>query len=101
MAAFVVCFRLYRRKGKHAVEMSDTSKESPAMRTIGIVACYALVIVLTLLVPASAQVLDFTTVDVPGASATLPRAHREYGEPRGGHLYQHRRLGGAEDGAAA
>ncbi len=43
------------------------------MRTIGVVTCYALVIVLTLLAPASAQVLDFTTIDVPGASATLPR----------------------------
>ena len=43
------------------------------MRTIGVVACYALVIVLTLLVPVSAQVSDFTTIDVPGASSTLPR----------------------------
>ena len=43
------------------------------MRTIGVEICSALVIVLTLLAPASAQVLDFTTIDVPGASATLPR----------------------------
>ena len=43
------------------------------MRMIKVVACCALVIVLTPLAPVSAQVLDFTTVDVPGASATLPR----------------------------
>ncbi len=42
------------------------------MRTIKVVACYALVIVLTALMPASAEVLDFTTIDVPGASSTLP-----------------------------
>ena len=50
------------------------------MRTIRVVACYALVIVLTLLVPASAQVLDFTTIDVPGASATLPRGINPEGD---------------------
>src|SRR6187402_3577440 len=50
------------------------------MRTIKVVACYALVIVLTPLAPASAQVLDFTTVDVPGASATLPRGINARGD---------------------
>ena len=57
------------------------------MRAIRVVACYALVLVLTTLMPASAQVctaggtthgylLDkegsFTTIDVPGASSTVP-----------------------------
>ena len=42
--------------------------------------CYALVTVLTLLVPASAQVLDFTTIDVPGASFTLPRGINPEGD---------------------
>ena len=50
------------------------------MRTIGVVTCYALVIASTLLVPASAQVLDFTTIDVPGASATLPRGINPEGD---------------------
>ena len=50
------------------------------MRTIGVVACYALVIVLTLLVPVSAQVSDFTTIDVPGASSTLPRGINPRGD---------------------
>src|SRR5262245_54204826 len=59
---------------------SVTSKENPALRTIGNVASYALAIVLTLLVPASAQVSDFITVDVPGASATLPRGINAQGD---------------------
>src|SRR5262245_8631346 len=50
------------------------------MRTIGVVACYALVIVLTLLVPVSAQVSDFITIDVPGASSTLPRGINPRGD---------------------
>src|SRR5262245_4074731 len=57
-----------------------TSKGNPAMRTIWNVASYALVIGLTLLVPASAQVSDFTTVDVPEASATLPRGINARGD---------------------
>ena len=50
------------------------------MRTIGVVTCYALVTVLTLLVPVSAQVSDFTTIDVPGASSTLPRGINPRGD---------------------
>ena len=49
------------------------------MRTIRVVTC-ALVIASTLHVPASAQVLDFTTIDVPGASATLPRGINPEGD---------------------
>jgi len=49
------------------------------MRTIKVVACYALVIMLTLLVPVSAQVSDFT-IDVPGASSTLPRGINPRGD---------------------
>ena len=56
------------------------SKEHPAMRTIGTTACYALVIVLTLLMPTSAQVSDYTTIDVPGASFTLPRGINPEGD---------------------
>jgi uncharacterized membrane protein len=44
----------------------------PAMRTIRVVTCCALVIVSTLLMPVSAQVPDLTTIDVPGASSTQP-----------------------------
>ena len=50
------------------------------MRMIEVVACYAFVIVLTLLVPASAQVSDLTTIDVPGASFTLPRGINPRGD---------------------
>ena len=50
------------------------------MRMIGVVACNALVIVSTLLVPASARVSDFTTIDVPGASFTLPRGINSAGD---------------------
>ena len=50
------------------------------MRTIGVVTCYALVTVLTLLVPVSAQVSDFTTIDVPGALSTLPRGINPRGD---------------------
>lgn len=53
------------------------------MRRIGIATCYALVMVLTLLAPASAQVLDFTTIDVPGASAHLSTWY----QPRGCHRW--------------
>src|SRR5262245_9968155 len=56
------------------------SKEKPAMRTIGIVTCYALVTVLTPPIPANAQVLDFTAIDVPGASFTLPRGINPEGD---------------------
>jgi hypothetical protein len=41
-----------------------------AMRRIGISTCCALMMVLTLLAPASAQVLDFATIDIPGATTT-------------------------------
>ena len=50
------------------------------MRMIAVVACYALVIVSTLLVPASAHVSGFTTIDVPGASFTLPRGINSAGD---------------------
>ena len=50
------------------------------MRAIRVVACYALVIVLTTLMPASAQVRDFITIDVPGASFTLPRGINSEGD---------------------
>ena len=50
------------------------------MRTIGTTPCYALVIALTLLVPTSAQVSDYTTIDVPGASFTLPRGINPEGD---------------------
>jgi len=43
------------------------------MRPIKTAACSALAIMLTLPVPVSAQVSDFITIDVPGASSTLPR----------------------------
>ena len=50
------------------------------MRTIGTTACYALVIMFTLLVPTSAQVSDYTTIDVPGASFILPRGINPEGD---------------------
>ena len=56
------------------------SIENPAMRTIGFVACYARVIVLTLLMPASALAFDFTPIDVPGASFTLARGINPRGD---------------------
>src|SRR5262245_36031183 len=68
------------RSGQSEDELGDTSKENPAMRTMKVVACSALVIVLTLLVPVSAQVSDFTTIDVPGASSTLPRGINSRGD---------------------
>ena len=43
------------------------------MRTIGVVTC-ALVIASTLDMPTSAQVLDFVTIDIPGASSTADLA---------------------------
>ena len=75
------------------------------MRTIGTTACYALVMMFTLLVPTSAQVSDYTTIDVPGASFTLPRGINPEGDIVGfygvgaathgfllheGHLHRHR-----------
>jgi len=53
------------------------------MRTIGTTACYALVMMFTLLVPTSAQVSDYTTIDVPGASATRPRGINPQGDIAG------------------
>ena len=50
------------------------------MRTIAVVACHALVLVLTSSVPVSAQVSEFTTIDVPGASSTLPRGINPAGD---------------------
>ena len=46
-------------------------KGTPTMRSIGTMACYALVIVFALLVmPTGALALTFTTIDVPGAAFT-------------------------------
>ena len=50
------------------------------MRTMKFVACYTVLFVLTLVAPASAQVLEFATVDAPGATATLPRGINARGE---------------------
>ena len=50
------------------------------MRRIGIVTCYALVMVFTLLMPVGAQEPDFTAIDVPGASFTLPRGINPEGD---------------------
>ena len=50
------------------------------MRTFKVAAFYSLVIMLTRLVPVSAQVSDFVTIDVPGASATLPRGINPEGD---------------------
>src|SRR5215510_9263525 len=71
--------RLTEESGQRDDELGGTSKENPAMRTIGVVTC-ALVITSTLHIPASAQVLDFTTIDVPGASFTLPRGINPEGD---------------------
>jgi len=52
----------------------------PIMRTTGVVASCALATVLALPAPASAQVLDFATMDVPGASSTFPRGINPRGD---------------------
>jgi len=49
------------------------------MRTIGVVTC-ALVIASTLDMPTSAQVLDFVTIDIPGASSTAAQGINPRGD---------------------
>jgi hypothetical protein len=60
-------------------ELGGIWKEQRAMRTIGVVTC-ALVITSTLHMLAKPQVLEFTTIDVPGASATMPRGINPEGD---------------------
>jgi hypothetical protein len=67
------------KSGHRDDEVGGKSKEKTAMRTIGVVIC-ALMIASTLDTPTSAQVLDFTTIDIPGATATLPRGINPEGD---------------------
>src|SRR5713226_3819973 len=67
--------RLGRQKTERKnVEMNRrfiNRKGTPTMRSIGTMACYALVIAFALLVmPTGALALTFTTIDVPGAAFT-------------------------------